>query len=89
MTKLVNALKARTQLGKILDNVSTEDDRYLINRRGKPTAVVMGVRDFLENIVETPEIMVELQQKAAKEGKDEISMEEIEKEIEDYRESDE
>lgn len=85
MTKLINALKARTQLGKLLDKVSTRGDRYLINRRGKPTAVVMGVKDFLENIVETPEIMVELQQEATEKGKDEMTMEEIEGVIEKYR----
>lgn len=42
----VNALKVRTKLGGILDDVSKKGEHYLIERIGKPVAVIIPYDKF-------------------------------------------
>ena len=42
----INALKVRTKLGSILDNVSKKGEHYIIERMGKPMAVVVPYQSF-------------------------------------------
>ena len=85
MTKLITALEARTQLGRLLSRVASQKERYLINRRGRPTAVILSVEDYLRNIVKTPEILVEIQREAVLKKKDKLTLEDIDREIGAYR----
>lgn len=41
----INALKIRTKLGSILDNV-TRGEHYIVERLGKPTAVIVPYTKF-------------------------------------------
>ena len=42
----INALKIRTKLGGILDNVSQKGETYIVERLGKPTAVIVPYDKF-------------------------------------------
>ena len=42
----VNALKVRASLGSILDNVSQKGEHYVIERMGKPMAVLVPYEKF-------------------------------------------
>ena len=42
----INALKVRTKLGSILDNVSKKGEHYIIERMGKPLAVIVPYDKF-------------------------------------------
>ena len=42
----INALKIRTKLGGILDNVSQKGETYIVERLGKPTAVIVPYEKF-------------------------------------------
>jgi|SRR3990167_3401114 len=42
----INALKIRTKLGGILDNVSQKGEHYIIERMGKPMAVIVPYTKF-------------------------------------------
>jgi|SRR3972149_6245026 len=42
----INALKIRTKLGGILDNVSQKGEHYIIERMGKPMAVIVPYNQF-------------------------------------------
>ncbi|MBI2326975.1 type II toxin-antitoxin system Phd/YefM family antitoxin [Candidatus Curtissbacteria bacterium] len=42
----INALKVRTKLGGILDNVSKKGEHYIIERMGKPLAVIAPYQNF-------------------------------------------
>ncbi|HCS78624.1 TPA: hypothetical protein DIV55_02670 [Patescibacteria group bacterium] len=42
----INALKIRTKLGSILDNVSQNGETYIVERLGKPTAVIVPYESF-------------------------------------------
>lgn len=43
MTKKVNALKARKNLGRLLEEVYYKGDQYVIERAGRPMAAVVPV----------------------------------------------
>src|SRR2546425_10040413 len=48
VVKKVNALKACQQLGQLLEEVYYRGDQYIIEREGKPMAVVVPVWQFEE-----------------------------------------
>lgn len=58
---MVNTLtlkELRPGLPKVIDRIDEKLDRYIITRRGKPVAVMMGVDDY-ESMVETLEILAD------------------------------
>lgn len=85
MTKSISALMARTQLGQILERVSKNKDRFLISKRGEAKAVILGVEDYLKNIVKQPEALTKLQKQAEKAGTNKLTLEEIDREIKVFR----
>lgn len=85
MTKSISALMARTQLGQLLERVSKNKDRFLISKRGEAKAVILGVEDFLENIVKQPEALTKLQKQAEKARTNRLTLEEIDQEIKAFR----
>ena len=85
VTKSISALIARTQLGQILERVSQNKDRFLISKRGEAKAVILGVEDYLKNIVKQPEALTKLQKQAEKAGTNKLTLEEIDREIKAFR----
>jgi prevent-host-death family protein len=87
VTKEISALMARTQLGQILERVKKKQERFLINKNGEATAVILSVEDYLRNIIKQPEVLTKLQSQAKKAGTDKLTLEEIDAEIEVFRKS--
>ena len=85
VTKSISALIARTQLGQILERVKKNQDRFLISKKGEPTAVILSVEDYLRNIVKQPDVLTKLQKQAKKAGTDKLSLEDIDAEIKAFR----
>jgi len=85
VTKSISALIARTQLGQILERVSQKKDRFLISKRGEAKAVILGVEDYLKNVVKQPEALTKLQKWAEKAGTNKLTLEEIDQEIKAFR----
>jgi prevent-host-death family protein len=85
MTKQVPALIARTQFGQILERVSQKGERFVVTKKGEAKAVILGVEDFLQAVVQTPASLAALQEEARKSGAQKLSLEEIEKEIDAVR----
>jgi prevent-host-death family protein len=81
MTKQVPALIARTQFGQILERVSQKGERFVVTKKGEAKAVILGVEDFLQAVVQTPASLAALQEQAKKSGASGLSLEDIEKEI--------
>jgi prevent-host-death family protein len=78
---VVSALTARTQLGQILRRASEKDERFVVDRRGKPSVIIMSVRDYIRNIAPTPAAYRAIRQEAKKNGSSSLSMREIDREI--------
>lgn len=84
MTILIDALSARTQFGRIM-NEAEKNVRFLVSRRGKPKVVILGVEDFLKNIVKQPKLITNVQSSAKETGLDRLRNAEIEAEIKYFR----
>lgn len=52
MTKVISAFKARQNFGQLLEQARYLGHRFVVERAGKPMAVVLGIEEW-ENIVET------------------------------------
>lgn len=84
-TKLIDALSARTRLGEVMEEAEKESTRFLVSRRGKPSVVILGVEDYLRNVVKKNDLLAEIQLGAQKAGLDKITPREIDAEIRSYR----
>jgi prevent-host-death family protein len=78
---VISALTARTQLGQILERASERDERFVVDRRGKPSVIIMGVRDYIRNIAPTPAAYRAIREEARRNGGSEWSMHDIDREI--------
>ncbi len=88
VSEIVPALTARARLGQILDRVSENGERFLINKHGAPAAVVLSIEDYARSILKEPELLDKLQelhQKARDACLDKLAMSEIDAEIEATR----
>ena len=77
--KIVPALTARTQLGQILRRVRQNKERFVVDRRGEPQAVIMSVEEYLKNFGRAPGVLQQIRTSATKKRK--ISMRTINMEI--------
>ena len=87
ITKLIDALTARTRFGELMDEVEADQVRFVVSRRGKAKVVILSVRDYLRNVVKQPELLTKIQFSAQEAGLDKITDQEIDTEISAYRKS--
>ena len=87
VTKLIDALSARTRLGEIMEEAEKESTRFLVSRRGKPSVVILGVEDYLRNVVKKSDLLDEIQLEAQKAGLNKMTGEQIDAQIRSYRSS--
>lgn len=85
VTKIVPALTARTQFGQILKRVKNNQERFVVDRRGEPQAVIMAVEDYLRNFVRRPGALAAIQRQAKAKRLDQLSLRQINVEIKRYR----
>ncbi len=83
--KVVSALAARTQFGQIMRRARSGESRFVVDKRGEPQVVIMGIRDFLKTIAPEKKILVAIRAAAGKRGKNKLSMREIDREVRAYR----
>jgi len=83
--KVISALAARTQLGQIMRRARLEQTRFVVDRRGEPQIVIMGIKDFLTTIAPEKKILAAIRADARRKGKDKLSLREINREIRAYR----
>jgi prevent-host-death family protein len=83
--RVISALAARTQLGQIMRRARLEQTRFVVDRRGEPQVVIMGIKDFLRTIAPETKVLAAIRATARKKGKNKISGREIDQEIRSYR----
>ncbi|MFP5248910.1 MAG: type II toxin-antitoxin system Phd/YefM family antitoxin [Acidobacteriota bacterium] len=81
MPTKVSALTARNQFGQILRRVNEKRERFLVDRRGEPQAVVMSFADFLDLAAPPPRVLEEIWAAARKSGADQLTARQIDAEI--------
>jgi hypothetical protein len=60
-------------------------ERFVVDRRGEPQVVIMGIEDFLANIAPEPGVLAAIRAASKKSGTDKITIREIDQEIAAYR----
>jgi prevent-host-death family protein len=68
-----------------MNEAEKKNVRFLVSRRGKPKVVILGVEDYLKNIVKQPKLMTKIQISAKEAGLDRLRDTEIEAEIKAFR----
>jgi len=81
MTNVISALTARTQFGQILSRVTRKNERFVVDRRGQPQAIIMGINDYIDTFAPTPEWMKAIGQQAKQKRLNKLSMRQIDAEI--------
>lgn len=77
MTNVVSALTARTQFGQIMRRASSKNERFLVDRRGEPSVIIMSVQDFIATVAPEPKWLAKIRAQSIKNGTDKLTMGEI------------
>lgn len=56
MTKSITLKSLRPKLPKVMDDIDSKMDRFVITKRGRPIALMMSVDDY-ESLLETIDIL--------------------------------
>jgi len=56
MTKSITLKKLRPSLPRVVDEIDSKMDRFVITKRGKPVAMMMSIDDY-ESLLETLSIL--------------------------------
>jgi len=74
---MINAFSARTHLGRVIKGVSEEGEVYVLTKKGKPKAVVVGVEEYQELLEVLAEQQDEEFQRALRESAAQLKRGEI------------
>ena len=86
MPRSVSALAARTQFGQIMRRAAgKKQERFIVDKRGEPKVVIMGVQDFLKTIAPEPAVLAAIRAESVKNKTDKLSLRQIDREIAAYR----
>ncbi|MGH9898789.1 MAG: type II toxin-antitoxin system Phd/YefM family antitoxin [Pyrinomonadaceae bacterium] len=85
ITTMVTALTARTQFDQILRRARTQNERFIVDRRGEPQVIILSIDDFLKHIAPEQDVLAAIREESKKKKTDKLSMRDIDHEITAYR----
>ena len=85
MPNVVSALTARTQFGQIIRRVKEKNERFVVDRRGVPQAIIMSVKDYLDTIAPAPAWLKQSWTDSKRKGLSKTTMRDIDAEFRRYR----
>lgn len=65
---VVSALNARSNLGKLLRRVETEQRSLVIEKRGVPRAILLSIRDYVRMAAPEPEVLRVIGEESKRKG---------------------
>jgi prevent-host-death family protein len=80
-TNIVSAVEARTQFGQLLRRVTKNNERFVIDRRGEPQAIIMSLDDYVDAIAPEPNWLAKIGEASKRRGTDTLTMRAINVEI--------
>jgi prevent-host-death family protein len=84
---VVTALDARTNFGKLLRRVEDEGQSVVIEKRGRPRAVLLSVRDYVRLAVPEPEVLRIIGMESKSKGTNRLSVTQIDQIVKAARKS--
>ena len=85
MDRRIDAHTARTQFGQTMDLAVRNGQRFVVDRRGEPTVVIMSVQDFIRSVAPAPDWLEKAWAGAKNRGLDRMTPDENDAEIAAYR----
>ena len=85
MTNVISALTARTQFGQILRRATQKNERFLIERRGEPQAIIISLDDYIDAFAPTPAWLKAIGAESKRKGTDTLSSSQIDRIIKTAR----
>jgi prevent-host-death family protein len=85
MERRIDAHRARTQFGQIMDRAVEHNERFVVERRGEPAVVIMSVQDFIRTAAPAPDWLQKAWSGAKRRGLDKLTPEDINAEITAHR----
>jgi prevent-host-death family protein len=79
--RIVTALTARTQFGQILRRVRNDKEKFVVERRGEPQAVILNVEEYLRLFARPTPAVAAIRREAKAKGLDRLTLREINREI--------
>lgn len=79
--RVVTALTFRTQLGQILKRVRDDKERFVVEKRGDPQGVLIGVDEYIRSFARPIPSVQAIRKDAKAKGLDRITLREINREI--------
>jgi prevent-host-death family protein len=80
-TIVVSALRARTNFGQLLRRVEDERRSVVIEKRGAPKAVLMGIRDYVRLAAPEPDVLRAIGEESQRKGTDKLTPRQIDRVI--------
>lgn len=81
MTNVISALTARTQLGQVLRRTAEKNERFVVERRGQPSVIILSIKDYIDTMAPTPDWLKQIGAEAKKKGLNKLNMRQIDAEI--------
>lgn len=82
---VVSALRARASFGRILDQIESEGKSLVIEKRGRPKAVLLSIRDYVRLAAPEPEILRIVGEESKRNGTDKLTSRQIDRLIQSTR----
>lgn len=81
LERIVPALTARTQLGQILRRVRNDKEKFVVERRGEPQAVILNVEEYLRLFAKPTSAISAIRREAKAKGLDRLTLRDVNREI--------
>ncbi len=74
---VISALRARANFGKLLQRVEEQRGSLVIEKRGRPRAILLSIRDYVRLATPEPEVLKLLGKESKSKGKDKLTARQI------------
>lgn len=81
MPNVISALTARNRFGQLLDEVDKQRRSFVIEKRGQPRAILLGIQDYIRLAAPEPEILKSLGEASVQRGTDKLTSRQIDRVI--------
>jgi prevent-host-death family protein len=85
--RVVSALSARANFGKLLDRVDLQRQSLVIEKRGTPKAVLLSIRDYVKLAAPEPEVLRILGEESERNGTSTLTSRQIDQIVKAARSS--
>ena len=83
--KVISALSARVNFGKLLQRVEKERHSVVIEKRGRPRAVLLAIQDYVRLATPEPEVLRLIGEESVAKGTEKLTSHQIDKIVRDTR----